>query len=207
MFRTVAFVIVAILAFGSLAVAGELSYGAKLGLNMASQTIDPKPSGLKGRTGFGLGAVINYKLDDKMAITTDVLYLQKGSKYDAGTTTGEIKLDYLSIDPMFTYKFAKWDCKINPGHDANAFFAVGPELAMKISAKDQDGTKISDAKSMDFGLNIGAGVSIPMGKGHLVPELRYSMGMAKAIDAAATTTSPAYSAKNGGIQILFGYMF
>ncbi len=207
MLRKVTIVTIALLMVSSMAFAGGWSYGAKLGLNIASMTYDPTlPSAVtvKSRTGFGIGGIVNYNLNDKMDIRTDVLYLQKGDKLDYPGGSGETKLDYIAIDPTFSYKFANWDCKINPGHAASAFFEIGPEIAIKMSAKDQDGKKIDDAKSSDIGLNIGVGVNIPVGMSHLTPEIRYNMGLTKAYDKS---TGTAQSAKNNGIQILFGYMF
>ncbi len=196
-------VVLAVLLVASLSMAGGWSYGIKAGLNMASLKLDPSPSGVtvKSRTGVGIGGVFNYNIDNKMDIRTDVLYLMKGAKTEWTGGSGEVKLDYLAIQPTFSYKFAEWNCKLNTSKMGSAFFEVGPEIAMKISAKDKDGNKIEDVKGTDFGLNLGFGINMPLSKGTLVPELRYSMGLAKVLDTGGQ------SWKTSGIGIMVGYMF
>ena len=144
-----------------------------------------------------------------MDIRTDVLYLQKGAKieYTGGST--KMNLSYIAIQPTFTYKFANWDCKINPGHAASAFVGIGPDISLLASSKQDpapaSGSKVQGAKSSDIGLNIGVGVNIPVGNGHLSPELRYNLGLTKAVENTSHGTTS--SSKNNGIQIMFGYMF
>ncbi|MDK9701278.1 MAG: PorT family protein [bacterium] len=203
MTRTIAIVALTILfAATAFAADGKLSYGVKLGLNMANQKIDPTPSGVtvKGRTGFGVGAIINYSMNEKMAIRTDILYLQKGSKMEATGYSGESNFTYLAIEPFWTYKFSEWSCKLN-SKMASAFFQVGPEIGLCLSAKDKDDKDITGKKSTEIGLNVGVGINMPMGKGYLSPELRYNMGLTSAAENGGT------KATNNGIGIMFGYMF
>jgi hypothetical protein len=202
MFRTIAIVALSILIASMAFAGGKVTYGAKLGLNMANQTFDPKPAGvdIKGRTGFGVGGFVICPWKENMAFRTDVLYIMKGSKMEATGYSGENKFSYLEIDPYLTYKFAEWSCKLNSGK-ANSFFEVGPEIGLCLSAKDKDGKDITGKKSTEIGLNLGFGVNIPMGKSYLTPELRYNMGLTSAVENGGA------KAKNNGIGILFGYSF
>ena len=205
MFRKLLITGIAMLVLSGAALANgdsKWSYGVKLGVNMANMTLDPSPSGLdmKMRTGLGIGGIVNYNLNEKMNVRTDVLYLSKGAKMEATGFSGENKISVLAINPMYTYQFATWACKLAHGKQAGAFAEVGPELALKLSAKDQD-DKTLDYSGTEVALNLGVGINIPVGAKMLSPELRYSMGLTN------VSTKSGQTAKTSGIQIMFGYMF
>lgn len=202
--KNIAFVLL-IVAFllSNLTYAADLRYGAKLGVNLANVSVDPKPAGIsyKTRTGFGFGGIVNYGLNDKMNVRTEILYLMKGAKAEFTGGDDEWKVANLVVAPFYTYTLAKWDCKINPGNDASFFFQAGPEIGIKMEAKDKNGNNLNNWNSSEVALNIGAGLTVPIGGGHLIPDLRYSMGLTNLSTASGLTV------KSSGIQLMFGYLF
>ncbi|MCX7834700.1 MAG: PorT family protein [bacterium] len=201
--RTAILLVMALLMVSQLTYAADLRYGVKLGVNLANVSVDPAPSGIdyKTRTGFGFGGIVNYSINEKMDVRTEILYLMKGTKVEAGSVSNEWKVDNLVVAPFYTYTLAQWDCKINPGHDAKFFFQAGPEIGIKMQAKDKNGNNLTNWNSSEVALNIGAGLAIPVGPGHLIPDVRYSMGLTN------LTTTSGLTVKSSGIQVMFGYLF
>ena len=89
--------------------------------------------------------------------------------------------------------------------DTSPYIVVGPEFGFLLSAKskvDDEEKDIKDTtKSIDLGLNIGAGVSMDMGTMPVFAEVRYSLGLSDIEDNDNSTT------KTTGIQLFVGMMF
>lgn len=168
-----------------------MSFAVKGGVNPAFQELDPDPDNRDGNLiGFGGGATLGINLSPNFALDTDVLYVRKGGKYEDVYRNGnevsgedrvfksEIALDYVVVNPMF---------RVTPNTNGpRPYLMAGPEFGFLTSAEwtyDNDfGTTTEDAKddlkSMDFGINMGAGLEVPThGTTSFFLEGRYSMGM------------------------------
>ena len=202
---------VSLLFASSLAFADDWSYGVKTGLNLANVTVHPSDPAVSynARSCYGVGLTANRKINDVWDFRTDVLYLQKGTEasyhlsffgYDFNGTD-KVKLEYLAVTPMFACKFASWDEAKSSGIATSAFFEFGPEMAIIMSAKNDAGDYLYGMKNYDFDLNVGAGMMMPVGKGFLIPEARYSYGLTN-INREGTGT-----VKTNGIQFIVGCLF
>jgi hypothetical protein len=176
------------------------TFGAKLGLNLANVSVDPKATGVEYsmRPGLFIGGMADFALSNpNMSIRGELAYAMKGSKitYTAGDAT--MKLDEVVVAPFFVYHFA--------GQQFSPFLQIGPELGFVMSHKSESSgttTDIADYASTNFSLNIGAGVSKPIGKGEGTIDLRYNLGLSNMYTGPAS-----YTSKTNGIQLLFGYNF
>ncbi|MCH7819320.1 MAG: PorT family protein, partial [Candidatus Marinimicrobia bacterium] len=153
-------------------------------------------------TKFGLGGIMLYPLSEVLGLQVEAMYLLKGSKAEfdfLGTVfETELNLAYLSVPVMVRYNLGS--------EDTSPYIVVGPEFGFLLSAKSKfDGEPEEDVKddfkSLDLGLNIGAGVSMNMGTMPVFAEVRYSLGLSNIEDNNDSTT------KTTGIQLFVGMMF
>ena len=165
---------------------GEVKFGPKAGLNIASLTED----NTKSLTGFHVGGFAEIMISDKFAVQPEVLYSMQGAKADEGD--GKINLDYIAIPVMAKYFVAE-------GFSIEA----GPQISFVTRAEMSGGGETVDVKdftnSTDFGLNFGLGYSLPMG---VMFSGRYNLGLS---DTAKDNEGDAV--KNGVFQLSVGYKF
>ena len=183
---------------------GAMQFGVKVGLNLANLSFDPDPEGFSfdAATKFGVGGIMLYPLSEVLDLQVEAMYLLKGTKaeFDFLGTVFEMELNlaYLSVPVMVRYNLGS--------EDTSPYIVVGPEFGFLLSAKGKFGGEPEedikdDFKSLDLGLNIGAGVSMDMGTMPVFAEVRYSLGLSDIDDNDAGTT------KTTGIQLFVGMMF
>ena len=85
------------------------------------------------------------------------------------------------------------------------FVTAGPSVGfLRKAVWVEEGEPDEDdeqAKSFDFGLNVGAGVTVPQGNRSIFGELRYVHGFANVVDAGS------FELRHRGVQVLGGVTF
>ena len=203
--RTAGFCVIIVLAIAIQPIFAQddtMQFGVKIGLNLANVSTDPDPEGFSfdAVTKFGAGGIMLYPLSEVLDLQVEAMYLLKGTKaeFDIFGTVFELKLNlaYLSVPVMGRYNLGSGDM--------SPYIVVGPEFGFLLSAKTKFGDEEEDVKddfkSLDLGLNIGAGVSMDMGANSVFGEVRYSLGLSDIDDDDGTT-------KTTGIQLFVGMMF
>lgn len=182
----------------------QMNLGVLGGVNLAKLSIDPEPEGVdfSNRTVFGFGGVLDYGLNESVAFHVQPMYLQKGGKVAAGNMAkAESKLAYLEIPVMLKYAFS--------ANDIKPYIMAGPTIGFNLSSKveytfgDSSGEEDNkdDTKTIEFGLDFGAGVSLPLSTNFIFVEARYALGLTDLFEATDTDT------KTKGIQIFAGITF
>ena len=180
--------------------AGGINFGIKAGMNIANENIE----GLQSRIGFCGGGFASIEVGDIIVIQTEVLYTQKGAKWERvieppGMTT--LELDYVDI-PLLVRFILPDKGLVKP----NLF--VGPYFAIKVNATyrmEVYGTSESldldeYYKDTDFGVVLGGGLDFLLKKGKIVLDGRYALGL--------TTISELHlDEKNRVISFMLGYSF
>jgi hypothetical protein len=182
-------------------VMGQIQLGVVAGVNMANISVTDGPEDLsfKTRMGFAAGAVACIGINEMIAIQVEPTYMQKGAKVEEdGEELGTEKLDYVDIPILAKVSFGQANAK--------PYILAGPALGILLSAKEEstDGESVDvkdNYKSIDFGINFGAGVGLLMGKNTLFLEGQYGLGLANILDVSDTKI------KNKGIQIKAGITF
>jgi opacity protein-like surface antigen len=163
--------------------AQDMKFGAKGGLNSFTVT---NSTGAKSKISFQLGGFAEFKVSEKFAVQPELMYTSQGAKDAFGT----LALSYINI-PVIAKYYVTEDFSIQ----------AGPQIGFLMSAK-YDGTDVKDSlKSMDYGLNIGAGYNL---NEDMMLDLRYYLGMAQLQKDLATGESASH---NAGILLSFGYKF
>jgi len=211
------FAIVLLLTFSSMVSAqGLTGYGLKAGLNLANLGGDDAEYtdvDKKMRMGFTVGGFVTYSINEMFAIQPEVLYTQKGAKYeDPDDDFKETdKYEYLEIPVL-----AKFTIPTEGNISPNLF--VGPALGILMSAKwdwewgDESGSEDmkDDSKSTDFGLVFGAGVDIGMPHSAITIDGRYTLGLTTICEPYTdpeTEEEHECDVKNGVISFMVGYSF
>lgn len=189
----------ALLALFATPLEAQWEVGGLVGINLASISVDPEPSSedYSSRIGFGIGAVLDRELSDRIDLHAEPMFLQKGSVIKEGGDEATQKLSYLEVPIMFRYRF--------PGDgSAQPYVMAGPNIGFLLSAKYdfKDGEEF-DAKDetagVDFGVGIGGGAMLPRGDKTFFAEARYVLGLKN-----INTESDESSVKNRGLQVLVG---
>ena len=177
-----------------------LRLGIKAGANFAKVSVSNSQNvSYQQLTGFTAGAQADIALIPSMSIRTDVLYVQKGSKFTTPTTSdGKIKLDEFVVAPFLVMRFPL--VKVIP------FVQIGPEVGLNTLAKEESGGNSANVgphfKKSDFSLNLGAGIILPFGANDLTLDGRYNLGLANINNVTGAPTT-----KMNGIQLFVGYNF
>ena len=172
-------------------------FGVKGGLNFANFSWDIPEGSFETVSAikFGVGGIMLYSLSELLDVQIELMYLQKGAKFE------ETKWNfaYLSIPVLGRYKFGS--------ENASTYVVAGPEIGFLLSAKFENSGAVEDikdvVKSIDLGINVGAGVSMNMDSTPVFWEIRYSVVLSNWIDDPNIEDS----AKNRGIQLFVGMMF
>jgi opacity protein-like surface antigen len=211
--------LLAALAFGAapLTAQSSVSVGPMAGVSFSSFSGDDADDFSDGgvsfekgsRTGFAVGGFAEFEFGSNFAIEPQLLYIQKGVKYDGEVDVGEgelvdvsagINLDYIQLPVLFKAELRKPDSKITPS------VFVGPALGFQIGCKitaEGDGEELSDDcpddtfKSTDFSLVFGAGLEF----NRFSLQGRYDMGLGSVADADGADV------KNSGFLVTLGYAF
>ncbi len=148
----------------------QLGVGLKAGVNVASQkgTDLDYEIDLKSLTGFHAGGYINYFLSDPIAVQVEILFSQKGSKWDDSFYSAKDILNYIDIPLLIRYQIIKF---LN--------VHAGPQFGFLMSAKSKydDGydEDVKDYyKSTDVGLVLGAEGNLPF---RINVTIRYILGL------------------------------
>ena len=171
----------------------DIGVGLKAGMNVASQ----KGTGLdyevdiKSIVGFHAGGYVNYFLSEPVAIQIEIMFSQKGAKWDEIQYSGKDILKYLDIPLLVRYQILD----ILNVH-------AGPQFGFMLSGKTKydDGFE-EDAKqyfkSTDVGLVLGAEGNLPL---RINVTIRYILGLSN-----IATEEFGNTWKNNVFQISVGY--
>lgn len=143
---------------------------------------------------FGVGVAIHYTLSEHIAVSSGLIYLQKG----AGIPDEEVKLSYLELPVMFKYIFGT--------RNRSPYFVAGPTIAVNLNAEFEayGDTYDMEIKSFDWGLSLGGGMSIPIGNNSIFVETRFALGLTNISDGDDYLVG---DTKTRGVQLFSGIMF
>ncbi len=188
---------------------GLVAKGIKAGVSLATfggDDVDMGPVSPGTRTGLAVGGFLTFAMGPNFALQPELLYVQKGAKYEEGDESATFKFGYLDIPVLLKVRFP------TSGSVRPSLFA-GPVGSIKLSA-DGEATEgdmslsmdISDmVKGFDFGMAFGGGLDFAMGQNTLAFDARYTLGLTDWPDSV--DFGDGGSAKNQGWLITLGIGF
>jgi hypothetical protein len=178
----------------------RVEFGIRAGLNLASVNGDDVSFdnvSPENRVAFSGGLFAGIRVTPNFLIQPEVLYTQKGARYEAAGEEAEIKLDYVEVPVLLKGRFGSGGVK------PSVF--VGPAVAFKVSGKTEfqgEEEDVEDVKSADFGIVFGAGLDLAVGSGAFTIDARYTLGLTTIADSPDPD-----DVKNGVWTFSVGYAF
>ena len=161
---------------------GLTGKGIKAGLAMANlYGDDVEENSMK--LGFGGGAFLTYHFVPQFAIQPEVMFMMKGSKFEEEDIDDDTKINLTYIEIPVLFKFTpQMEGNIKPNIFAGPAIGLLMGAKIKNDAADVDLDVKDGLKSIDFGIQFGAGVEFVMETMKVTVDARYCMGMTKVID-------------------------
>jgi opacity protein-like surface antigen len=203
MTRSLVLVVVALCLVGVPAFAqSSINIGAQGGVNFGNADITPDLS-TTTRTGFMVGAVVEFEITEMFSIQPEVLYVQKGAKFEMNVSSMDVKatfkFDYIEIPVLFKATFGSSGFRPFVFAGPNVGFNMVSELEGEIMGQTATQDMSEDTESIDFALDFGGGGEFALNESTtLFGSVRYSLGLTDIIKAEDAT------AKSNGIQVMVG---
>ena len=190
----------------------QVKFGATLGGARSNVSIDPdEGESFDAKTGFTLGAVLEYPVNDNLNIRSGASFTQKGAQLSAEESGAKfeisLNLSYLTVPLLAQYKFNTTA--------TTPYVLGGLDIGILMSAESEftvsgtgfiDGTTTEDVKdefsTTDIAFNVGAGYMMEMGNARVYGEILYSLGL---LDIDSVDDDVAVKTK--GIIVAVGYIF
>ena len=209
-----------------------IKYGIKVGLNFSNlnitSTIDGvqhgvQPTDNSSQTGISAGFIVHIPLSDQWFINPDVLYSQKGAKFnyafthdyeinqrDEYKTNNQVTLSYVELNPTISYK-ATDKLALNFGPSVSFLIGVDTTIQALPLMPNILTDGLVETASLDVGLNLGISYFFTE---HFFVDSRVYTGfieVASVIQPYEVITSiipnPAYTLKNRAIVLSISYLF
>jgi len=186
----------------------QAQVGVKGSLNLSDFHVSEKMVGSEAKkmAGFSGGLVFALPLNELFSFRGELIYSQKGQKYDIVSTEDayvKTRLGYLEL-PLLLQINVPASSSVKP------LFLAGGYGAYLLSAKmsglyNEESNDVKDSfKKLDFGLIIGAGLQLDVGEsGSILIDVRYNLGLSNINDIQESTTQM----KNRGISFSAGFLF
>jgi len=198
----------------------QLSIMPKVGASMANVTVtddmldgSDKP---KSKIGIVGGVAFEYSINDLLAIQPELLFHQKGAKYDYSGDGYEVtetySVNYLDLPILVKVKFGNFYASAGPSFS----YGIGGKYKFEWSGQGDSGEETAKIKfgdepanneddvyfdnAMDVGGQVGVGGKL----GPLVVDLRYGMGFSNVNDKPDGFPGD-WKWKNKSLQLTVGF--
>ena len=171
--------------------AQEARFGIKAGLNLANQT-NTDANNRKNLVGAAAGLMADFSFSDLISLHPEVLFSQKGVKYEDGGTTIKSRRTYIDVPLLLRVKAD------------GLFFEAGPQVGFLAAQKyeinnNTISTSTNGIRKVDVGYIAGVGYQLPQG---LELGVRYNGGISDVNDPSGST-----KIRNSVFQFQVGYLF
>ncbi len=190
---------------------GQFAVGVVGDLN-SSNISGSAPSGTiySGRTGFGGGLILDYKVTEDVTLSLQPMILPKGTtisydlpSYKEERDSVDAKFSYVTIPLMVKVKASKV-VYVTSGFDIGFLQSANATLINLDGEKDIS----ENIESMDISVNFGVGFTFEVSSFNLFFEGRYSQGLFNVSNFSEINEHDISSDfKNSGMQLLFGALY
>lgn len=183
----------------------QLSVGIQGGWNSAIFNIKYKAEDvtLSYRTGFVIGAVVNYKLNNILSFQLEPRYIQKGEKTEFADLAwkNDILNEYLELPLLFEVQYPDYSIKPFVLAGINYGVLLNNKVISVLDGNESTFNTKTDYNKTDFALDLGGGVKYELLPGiNLVLSGRYSIGI-------SDITKLGGSVNTRGVQALAGVLY
>lgn len=180
-----------------------INFGTKAGMNIANMHGDDI-QGTQSKIGFCGGGFATFGLGDVFAIQPEILYTQKGYRWEQEYMGAIFKdtgmLYYIEI-PMLSKIMIQVKGNVRPNLFIGPYFGTNLVAKRKIEVIEPPHEEdITNFRDSEFGMVFGAGLDYILKKGKIGFEGRYTLGL-------TTTSEIDRDIKNNVISFMLGYSF
>ncbi len=169
--------------------------GGDATLDLAGTPVDASPA---SRERFGVGAFVSFAVSDQLGLRAEMLYSQRGANNEGAAADGSFyKVQYdqtVVAVPVVVQWLIPYDDEITPRlfGGVEVVIVIDSTFDSEAVLFDMDNMPQpfddsydleDDTAGVDVAAVIGAGMGMPVGRGNLVLDLRYAIGVATTIDA------------------------
>ncbi|BAP29479.1 uncharacterized protein CHSO_0442 [Chryseobacterium sp. StRB126] len=159
----------------------------KVGINIANQSIK-NVNDEKSKTSFQAGLGVNIQTGIKnFSVQPEVNFISKGTKFKNSFGSETYNFNYIEVPVLAKYSFGP------------VYVNAGPSIGFLMGKNEKVKATYGKTRSIDFGLQMGAGVAIPAGPGKVIVDGRYNLGLNNISDEKGLDV------KNRGFAISLGY--
>ena len=203
------FMVLAVLVASTASAATNIKFGIKAGASSSNVKWTDDEGDETSVTEPTFGAFVIFELSPTLAIQPEVNYLVTGEKWEITEGTNVENFTYIHIPILLRARLMK------EGKFVPVVFA-GPAVGFLLSAKDGGDDVKEYFKSTDFGVDLGLGAEIALGKMKALIDFRYYMGLTNCFDqpddliGAAMLMEPPppdWSMKNSAFILTAGIIF
>lgn len=172
----------------------QVRFGVKVGADLTNFWGEDVEHGMK--PAYQIGALMEYKFNDKFAIAPEAVFAAQGGKFEDDLNIDHTyNTNYINVPVMLKF-YATPDFSIDFGPQ------VGFNVYSKATSSAHDTDVTTDLKDntndVDFGIGLGGTYNLTE---NAFLQARYTMGLTKVFDIEHS------KAKNGNIQVAFGWKF
>ncbi|KAB1231878.1 porin family protein [Chryseobacterium viscerum] len=159
----------------------------KAGINFANQSIK-NVNGEKSKVSFQAGLGVNIQTGVKnFSIQPEVNFISKGTKFKNSFGNETYNFNYIEVPVLAKYSFGP------------VYVNAGPSIGFLMGESDKIKAAYGKTKTIDFGVQMGAGIAIPAGPGKMIIDGRYNLGLSNISDEKGVDV------KNRGFTVSLGY--
>jgi hypothetical protein len=159
----------------------------KAGINIANQSIK-NVNGEKSKVSFQAGLGVNIQTGIKnFSIQPEVNFISKGTKFKNSFGNETYNFNYIEVPVLAKYSFGP------------VYVNAGPSIGFLMGKSDKIKAAYGKTKTIDFGVQMGAGIAIPAGPGKMIIDGRYNLGLSNISDEKGVDV------KNRGFAVSLGY--
>jgi hypothetical protein len=204
-----AVLVFAVLIASTASAATNIKFGIKAGASSSNVKWTDDEGDETSVTEPTFGAFVIFELSPTLAIQPEVNYLVTGEKWEITEGTNVENFTYIHIPILLRARL------MQEGKFVPVVFA-GPAVGFLLSAKDGGDDVKEYFKSTDFGVDLGLGAEIALGKMKALIDFRYYMGLTNCFDqpddliGAAMLMEPPppdWSMKNSAFILTAGIIF
>ena len=197
------FMVLAVLVASTASAATNIKFGIKAGASSSNVKWTDDVGDETSLTEFTIGGFVIFELSPTLAIQPEVNYLVTGEKWEVTDGANYERFTYIHIPILLRARLMK------EGKFVPVLFA-GPAVGFLLSATD-GGIDVKEyLKSTDFGLDMGLGAEIALGKMKALIDFRYYMGLTNVFVEPEFTMMAVpidWSLKNVAFMLTAGIIF
>ena len=166
----------------SITITAQIHIGVKAGLNISDIVVDEPnedPTNFDTKTGFVVGAYLNYQFNKLFAVQPEVYYSTKGAELKDEYNDLTLSLSYIEIPLLIQFTVPLQSSSVKPNIFAGP--AIGFNMSSKVEYRDNGQTTEEDGKenteSTEFSLVFGGGIGFLLGRNEIGFDVRYVLGL------------------------------